>query len=239
MRSDLKKLLLDLASAPYRRTGRFNYYWARGKLAADPIFVALLEQAVFSPGFRVLDLGSGRGLLSAWFLAAEQLGTQGRWPAPVMPPQGLRFRGVELMAREVDCGIRALHPVYGERVQLTSGDMRLAELRDVEAIAILDALHYIPYAEQDLLVDRIHAALRSGGLFVTRVGDAGGGMRFFLSQIVDRVTTFMQGHRLARMWCRPLPAWISLLRAKGFAVEVQPMSAGTPFANFMLVARVP
>ncbi|MHB8743750.1 MAG: hypothetical protein ACYC9L_11560 [Sulfuricaulis sp.] len=138
MRSDLKKLLLDLASAPYRRTGRFNY-WARGKLAAD---------------------------------------------------------------------------------------------------LILDALYYIPYAEQDLLLDRIRAALRSGGLFVTRVGDAGAGLRFFLSQIVDRVIFFTQGHRLARMWCRPLPAWISVLRAKGFAVEAQPVSAGTPFANFMLEASV-
>jgi SAM-dependent methyltransferase len=239
MRSDLKKLLLDFASAPYRRTGRFNYHWARGKLAADPIFVALLEQGVFPAGSRVLDLGCGRGLLSAWFLAAERLAALGRWQAPIMPPQGLRFRGVELMTRETDCGNRALHPIYGERVQFVGGDMRFAELRDADAIAILDALHYIPYADQDIMLDRIRAALGSGGLFVTRIGDAGGGLRFVLSQIADCVISFTQGHRLTRMWCRPLPVWISVLRAKGFAVDSQPMSAGTPFANYMLVARVP
>jgi hypothetical protein len=79
MYAPLNKRLLDLASAPYRITGNFNYYSARGKLAHDPIFVALLKQGVFPDNARVLDLGYGRGLLAAWLLAAEQLGAHGDW----------------------------------------------------------------------------------------------------------------------------------------------------------------
>lgn len=237
MQSILKKRLLDIACQPYRVTGNFNYRWARGKLARDPIFPALLEQAVLPDGVRVLDLGCGRGLLAAWFLAAEQLAIQGDWPTAVEPPKGLCFRGVELMVREVDCGNHALQPIYGRRVQLSGGDMRTTDLGEADVIAILDVLHYIPYAEQDRLLDQIRAALGTGGLFVTRVGDACGGLRFWLSQIVDHCLAFAQGHRLDRLWCRPVAGWISALEARGFAVQALPMSSGTPFANVMLISR--
>ena len=238
MQADLKKRLLDLATAPYRPTGNFNYRWARGKLGHDPIFTALIEQSIFPDGARVLDLGCGRGLLAAWFLAAEQLAVQGDWPEAMAPPKGLHFRGVELMAREADCGNRALQPIHGKRVQLSGGDMREADMRNTDVIAILDVLHYISRTEQDRMLDRIRAALDMGGLFVTRVGDASGRLRFALSQIVDFGISFAHGHRSGRLWCRPLADWVSALEARGFAVQAIPMSAGTPFANVMLVSRV-
>ncbi|MDP2369849.1 class I SAM-dependent methyltransferase [Rhodoferax sp.] len=239
MQTQLKKQWLDLACSPYRPTGRFNYHWARGKLAGDPIFAALVEHGIFPNGARVLDLGCGRGLLAAWCLAAERLAARGAWPAQITaPPSGLSFRGVELMAREAQCGNDALQPIYGQRVQLTGGDMRVADMNDLDVVAILDVLHYIPHAQQNQMLDRIRAALGSGGIFVTRVGNAGSGWRFTASQWVDRCISFAQGHRLARMWCRPVSAWTQALEDRGFSVEALPMSAGTPFANVMLVARV-
>jgi SAM-dependent methyltransferase len=238
MQALLKNQLLDLASAPYRHTGQFNYHWARGKLRHDPIFTALLEQPLLPDGARVLDLGCGRGLLAAWLLAAEQLARQGQWCAPVPAPQGLSFRGVELMAREADCGNRALQPVHGQRVQLSAGDMRSTELGGADAIVILDVMHYIEPHEQERLLDQVRAALDRGGLFITRVGDARSGWRFRLSQLVDCCMAFAQGHGATRMWCRPVTEWIGALEARGFAVESRSMSQGTPFANVMLVARL-
>lgn len=237
MQASLKKRLLDFATEAYRLTGRFNYHWARGKLRGDPIFAALLNRPILPDGARILDLGCGRGLLAAWLLGAERLAAQGEWPSRPTPPTGLYFRGIELMEREVICGNKALQPLHGERVRLSGGDMREAELNDADVIAILDALHYIPYAEQDHMLDRIRAALHTGGLFVTRIGDADGGLRFALSQVVDACMSFAQGHRLERMWCRPLDDWMRALETRGFAVEATPMSDGTPFANVMLVAR--
>jgi SAM-dependent methyltransferase len=238
MQPALIRHLLDLACAPYRHAGRFDFGWARGKLKHDPIFAALIDLRLLPDNVRVLDLGCGRGLLAAWFLAAERLASTDRWPRHVpRPPQGLRFRGVELMAREADTGNRVLHPQYGPRVQLSGGDMRAADLGDADVIAVLDVLHYIPYADQDRLLDRIHAALPPNGLFITRVGDAAGGLLFRISQWVDRCMSFAQGHRLGRMWCRPVSEWTQALTRRGFSVEARRMSAGTPFANVMLVAR--
>jgi cyclopropane fatty-acyl-phospholipid synthase-like methyltransferase len=231
--------LLSNACLPYRVTGRANFGWARGKLKHDPMFMALLERQVLPDGAMVMDLGCGRGLLAAWCLAAERMAQQGQWVAPFSPPRGLRFRGVELMAREAVCGNAALQPHYGARVELAGGDMRTADLGGVDAIAALDVLHYIPTADQDQLLDRIRSALRPGGVFVTRVGDAHAGLRFRISQWVDRCISFVQGHRLSRMWCRSAANWTLALQRRGFTVQACPMSTGTPFANVMLVCRVP
>lgn len=238
MQSTLKKRLLDQATAPYRPTGHFNYRWARGKLYHDPIFSALVESPILPDNARILDLGCGRGLLAAWLLAAEQLAQQGDWPSETPPPKNLSFRGVELMAQEAECGNQALQPIHGKRVQLSGGDMRTADMSNTDVIAILDVLHYVPYAEQDRILDTIRAALDAGGIFVTRVGDAHEGWRFKFSQIVDLCMSYAQGHRLEQMWCRPLTEWIAALEARGFIVQAIPMSTGTPFANVMLVSSV-
>ena len=231
--------LLSHACLPYRATGRANFGWARGKLKHDPMFMALLQHRILPDGATVMDLGCGRGLLAAWCLAAERLAQQGGWSATFAPPRGLSFRGVELMAREAECGNKALQPLYGSRVALTGGDMRMADLGGVDVVAALDVLHYIPTADQEQLLDRIRAALRPGGVFVTRVGDAHAGLRFRISQLVDHGISFIQGHRLSRMWCRSAAEWTTALQARGFTVESCAMSTGTPFANVMLVCRVP
>lgn len=240
MKRSLKKQLIHLATLPFKPVGIVHYYWGRGKLGGDPIFAALLDEQIFPSDARIIDLGCGRGLLAAWFLAAEKLFLDGGWPADAAPPPtGLRFRGLELMGREAEAGNRALQPIYPGRVSLAQGDLRQADLSQLDVVAILDALHYVNYAEQDVVLDQIRAALVPGGLFLTRVGDAGAGLRFFLSQIVDRSISFVQGHRLPRMWCRPIQEWVRILEARGFEVRTQPMNGANPFANIMLVAKLP
>ena len=238
MKKRLKKRLLNRATRPYARTFITNYFWARGKLGGDPVFSALLDDGVFADGTRLLDLGCGRGLLAAWLLAAEKMAHDGLWPASRTPPQAMQFRGVELIAREVRCGNFALQAAHGNRVSLAVGDMRDADISDVDAVTILDVLHYIPHDEQDQLLDRIRAALSQDGLFVTRVGDASEGWRFRFSQMVDACMAAFQGHRLPPTWCRSLPEWQHALETRGFSVQVLPMSQGTWFANVLLICRV-
>lgn len=239
MFAELNKQLVRAASEPYRNTGRFNHGWARGKLGHDPVFAGIVDLGVIPNGARLVDLGCGRGLLAAWLLGAERLLLQGQWRGATQPPRGLMIRGVELMEREADCGNRALQPIYGERVRLSEGDMRCAELGRVDVITMLDVLHYIPFADQDRLLDRIRAALIQGGLLIARVGDAGAGWRFRFSKWVDAVMWYVQGHRLPSSWCRSVDDWVAALQLRGFTVETTSMSRGTPFANVLLVARVP
>ena len=105
-------------------------------------------------------------------------------------------------------------------------------------ITILDALHYFDHAHQIDMLQRIRrtAARR---LFLTRVGDASAGLPYHLCSWVDHAVTFMRGHRLPRLYRRPLAEWVALLQRFGFVVETDPMNEGKPFANVMLVCRVP
>ena len=48
---------------------------------------------------------------------------------------------------------------------------------------------------------------------------------------------FSRGHGVPTLHCRPASEWIATLRRLGFSVEAMPMSAGTPFANVLLVAH--
>jgi hypothetical protein len=50
---------------------------------------------------------------------------------------------------------------------------------------------------------------------------------------------FMRGHKSSRLYCRSLSEWTSVLQKIGFQVETKPMSEGTPFANVLMLARLP
>ncbi|MBA4261650.1 MAG: methyltransferase type 11 [Comamonadaceae bacterium] len=232
-------VLLDEATQPFRAAGRFAYHYARGKLGGDPIFRELLRRGLLPTQGSMLDLGCGQGSLFAWLLAARRLYEQGHYPADwAPPPQPQRLRGVELMKKDVDRAAQAFgveHPV----VRVEQGDMNQTDFGHPDAITILDALHYFDHAQQAQVLRRIHDALPPGGLFLTRVGDASAGLPFHISNWVDHVATFGRGHRLPRLYCRSLAEWTALLTQTGFEVNHSPMSEGRPFANVMLVCRVP
>lgn len=237
MQAALRSQLLEHAARPYRIAGQFNYRWARGKLNGDPIFTALLEQGTLMRSRRVLDLGCGRGLLAAWFLAAEHLAASGSWTATLDVPKGLVFRGVDLHAGACSAGNAALQPLYGSQAQFSYGNMCQAELHGFDTIVVLDALHYIPYAQQDALFDRICGTLPAGGTFITRIGNAGGGWRFRFSRWVDLWVARAQGLHIGDLYCRLPGDWIRALEQRGFEVTSQPMDDGTPFANVLLIAQ--
>jgi SAM-dependent methyltransferase len=231
------KQLLDDATEGFRSGGPFAYHYARGKLGTDPIFREMLRRGLLPARGRLLDLGCGQGSLFAWLLAARRLHGRGQWPADWPPPPEFRqLRGIELMQNDVDRAAETFgrdHPV----VRVEQGDMNHADFGEVDAVTILDALHYFDHAQQKKVLQRIHAALPEGGLFLTRIGDASAGLPFHISNWVDHVVTFARGHRLPRLYCRPLAEWKALLTGVGFHVQSDPMSEGKPFANVMLVCR--
>jgi SAM-dependent methyltransferase len=229
--------LLDTASAPYRSAGRFAWRFARGKLGMDPVFRHLIEQGHIRPGARVLDIGCGQGLLASLLTSSAALAQQGRWPS-AWPPAPTRVTGIELMPRDVERARTALASL-GERAQFVCGDMRHTEFPSVDAVVILDVLHYISVDEQNQVLARVRAALPAGGLLLLRVGDASARRGFAISQWVDAVVTRIRGHRVLPQFGRTLAEWSAQLVQLGFEVRSQPMSAGTPFANVLLIAKVP
>jgi len=214
--------LVDAASAPYRAAGRFAWRFARAKLGRDPVFRALLEERMIPDNARLLDLGCGQGLLPALLAAA---GT----------PRLAVYRGLELMARDV---ARA-HLALGASCGVRQGDIRRADFGAADAVVILDVLHYMEGPDQDAVLRRVRDALAAGGVLLLRVGNAGAGLPFRFSNWVDWTVALARGHGATRFHCRSVAQWRSALEALGFAVQAEPMSRGTPFANVLLTARLP
>jgi SAM-dependent methyltransferase len=228
--------LIAAASAPYRSAGRFAWHFARGKLQGDPAFAAILAHGLLSDGKRILDLGCGQGLLASWLLTAHAAYRDGRWPHGwPRPPAPEQLTGVDFAAREVAWARTAL----GERARIVLEDIRRANYVSADAIVILDVLHFMDFAAQEAVLARARAALSPGGVLLLRVGDAEGGAGFALSKLIDRVVALLRYQRLPRLHCRPAREWRSLLGQLGFLTEALPMSQGTPFANVLLVGRLP
>lgn len=225
-------ILARAAAERYRSAGRFAHGFALGKLTRDPVFEQLLRRGLLGRAGSVLDLGCGQGLLAALLLAARQAFEAGRWPAQwPAPPAASSLRGLELMPREVERARRAL----GKQAAIELADIALSPFPPAEVVVILDVLHYLDFDAQADVLARVPQALAPGGRLLLRVGDAGGGLGFRISQIVDHLVTSARGHGLRRLYCRPVADWLDLLRNLGFSVQPSPMSEGTPFANVLLI----
>ena len=229
----LKNHLVETAAERYLSASRFAYHFAKGKLGTDPVFTAILAQGLIPDGARILDLGCGQGLLAAWLLAAGACEDNRRWCADwPPPPRNWIFRGIELLPRDVDRGRKALGP----SACLERGDIRSTPFGENEVVVILDVLHYMDMDNQKRVLRKVRESLNAGGMLILRVGDAAAGLPFKFSNWVDQCVLLIRGHGLVRLFCRSVADWIELLRGIGFETQAVPMSAGTPFANVLLIA---
>jgi SAM-dependent methyltransferase len=234
LRAAIPAALLEAASQPYRSVSRFAYHFARGKLSGDPVYTAILSLGLLRGRSRVLDLGSGQGLLTAWLRAAERCDELGAWPHDWAPaPRAVSTLGIELMRQDVERARRALGP----DTQVLHGDIRTVSYGEHDAVVILDVLHYLGSASQHDVLRRVRSALPSGGVLLLRVADADGGLRFRYGQWIDQLIMKVRGHGWVKMHCRSAAQWRALLDSCGFDCAALPMSQGTPFANVLLVAR--
>jgi len=226
--------LIAAAAARYAPAGRFAAGFARGKLRHDPVFVALLKRGLVPDGARVLDLGCGQGVLLALLVAAREQYRAGRWPAGwPAPPSHLRLRGIEVLRSDV----RRARVALGSEAEIEEADLRVARVTPSDVIVLLDVVHYLEPPAQERLLGAVADALAPGGLFLMRVGDVTAGIPAFLTRMIDHLVTLARGSGLHPFHCRTVPQWAAALERRGFAVDAEPKSEGTPFANVLLVAR--
>ena len=237
------RALHDAATQPYRAAGKFAWHFARGKLGRDPVFRGMLERGDLPSG-RVVDIGCGQGLLASLLHSCARLADAGRWPAAwPAAPRATAYTGIELMPRDVRRAEAAVGTLAlgdgqpgGQVPRFVCGDMCSTPLPACEVVVILDVLHYVDHAAQDAVLRRVHQALRPHGRLLLRVGDMADAGGFRISQWVDMLVTWVRGHRAPPTWGRSVAEWTAALQSLGFTVRAVPMSAGTPFANVLLVA---
>jgi SAM-dependent methyltransferase len=203
-------------------------------LGNDPVYRAILERGLLRGRTRILDLGSGQSLLTAWLQVARRRCDRGDWPVAWPPAPGpLSVRGIELMPRDVKRARTAL----GHDADIVEGDIRHAEFGTADAVVVLDVLHYIVADAQQCVLRKVRRALPERGLLLLRVCDAGAGLRYRYTQWVDRIVMLSRGHASVAPHCRTVEQWRSLLLDCGFDSDAVPMSQGTPFANVLLIAH--
>lgn len=228
--------LLEAATRPYMSSGKYAWYFARGKLRHDPFFFWMLRSGLLPERGRLLDLGCGQGLLLALLTAARRQYVRGEWPHGwPEPPSSFQMHGIELDRGRAETARRAL----GTAAEIDCCDIRHAPFPACSVVVLNGVLLYLDEAEQVRVLQKAVDALCPGGLLLLREADAGAGWRFQITQWTDRLIAANRGRFWRKLHYRAAPAWISSLEELGLTVHVQPMREGTPFSNILLIGRVP
>jgi methyltransferase family protein len=227
--------LARAASRPFLRGGIYPWQFARWKLRLDPVFLALLREGYLPDRGRLVDVGCGQGVLLALLVAAREQYRHGEWPPGwARPPLNLELRGLERRRDRVWVARRALR----DSAQVERCDVRETALPRCSAIATLDLLLYLEPDDQRRLLEKAAAALDPGGVLLLREADTAAGFAYQVTRWSARLSAMGTGGLWPQIHCRSAAEWASLLEALGFSVAAaEPMSAGTPFANVLFVAR--
>ncbi|SAK92718.1 tRNA (cmo5U34)-methyltransferase [Caballeronia temeraria] len=232
--------LIETASLPYRAAGRFAWHFASAKLRRDPFFAHILAHGLIPDGARILDLGSGQGLLAAWLVGAHAWHRHdaghawpARWPAPPAPRS---IHGIELTPRDVGRARIALK-AHEARVRFVCDDIRVAPFPEADVIVACDVLHYVDANAQESILRRARASLAADGVLLLRVSDAAAGWRARLDRAVDFGMQIARSARANALTVRSEAQWLALLDALRFDVSILPMGTGPHRANRLLIAR--
>lgn len=197
--------------------------WTRAyialKLAWDPLFDVACGH-IRNQGQQVLDLGCGFGLLG---LLMHKSGIS------------LRYRGVDTDARKLNINKEAVRYFGFSEVGFEANDATNAPIPPGATICILDAIHFLDPASQELMLKRLATAAASGSLVMIRTKFQATGWRYIISLIGKLL-------RLATLW--PInrshyPKKANLIEPFekcGLRVEIQPLKNGLFWGgHFLLV----
>ena len=228
--------LVRRASERFVTSSIVAWEFARGKLAGDPLYRAVVMNGVLPAGGAgtVVDVGCGSGLTLALLAEVAAAEREGRWPsdqarAPVLE----RLVGIELRPRVARLAAAAL----GDAATIVTGDAREITPQDADAVLLLDVLHMIPHRDQEQLIATVASRLSPSGVILVREADAAAGLGFHAVRIGNRLKALIFGHWRQRFAFRTAEDWQALFERLGFFTTVQRASEGTPFANVLFIAR--
>ncbi len=229
------QLLVRRASDRYLDAGITAWEFARGKLSGDPVYAAALDRELPGATGTLLDVGCGQGLMLALVAEAQETAAQGTWDTTRPdPPQFTRLVGVETRPRIAAIAAGAL----SHEAEIVTADARGVELPVHDVALLFDVLHMLPDADQRQLLRAVRAAIAPTGRLLVREADAAAGWRFLMVRMGNRLKALVGGRWRQRFAFRTAAGWRALLQEEGFEPRLEPMGAGTPFANVLITAGV-
>jgi uncharacterized protein (DUF2062 family)/SAM-dependent methyltransferase len=201
---------------------RARFHYVRIKLLRDPVMKMVADQGIERSLGEVLDIGTGRGQLPLLLLALDRADT---------------VRGFDWDADKVEAAARAAARTPALAATFSVADATDAALADADSVLLIDVLHYLNDGEQDALIDRAAAAVRSGGRLLIREADTERGWRSYVTLLEEKVFTALRFNRGPRVRFRAVRLIVERLEQRGFDVTILPAWSGTPFSNVLVVAE--
>lgn len=199
------------AIAP-RYDTRFLRWYARSKLATDPLYDAVAQRLRGHP-HPVIDVGCGIGLM------AFHLRSQG-FAQPIT--------GIDHDAAKIAEASRAAY----EGIRFTTGDAR-DPIPAGSSVLLLDVLHYFAAEEQARILENAARAVPPGGVAIIRDAVRDGSWRYRATYAAE---LFARGIRWIRAERLHFPTRERIAGAfEGFEAQVTPLWGATPFNNYLFV----
>ncbi len=198
----------------YRRAPIADRVYVAAKLRWDPL--TQLLAALPGQYGRLLDAGCGRGQFALF------LGELGRCE---------RVLGFDGDPRRVAVAVAA-----GGSAGFARHDLLTFPRQELDTLIFADVLHYLPPSEQDQALQRATECVTHGRILIREL-DAQPAARSTITRSLEwlaEVVGYNRG-RSGRHY-RPASEIVARLTGAGFACEVLGASAGTPFANVLIVA---
>lgn len=201
---------------------RPHYYYARIKLATDPLYAGVGE-VLAGTSAPLLDLGCGIGLL------AHALRAQG-FSGP--------YLGVDSDARKIDSARAAGGRAELAAVAFTCFDLENGFPDHEGSVALLDILQFLAPTAQDAVLERAMDCLVPGSRLVIRSGLALPGWRLAFTRGVDRLARLVGWMNVGPQRYPDRSALERRFAERGLTATFRPLHGRMPFENWLICAAL-
>ncbi len=222
---------VEQAARYFLESGISHWAFARGKIRHDPLYALLARSPDLAGAAAVLDLGCGTGLVLARL--RERRLAAGRAAGNEHGQREQDYLGLDASPRRIAVARESL----GRWGRFQVADIGKTAFPTVDTIVLADVLHYLPEVTQNAVLERAARSLRPGGTLLLREADAGGGWRFLVTRLSERLRALLRRDWRQSFCYRSRGRWMSRMAELGLDVSCQPAGRGTPFANVLITAR--
>jgi SAM-dependent methyltransferase len=202
---------------------RWHYYYARSKLATDPLYDAVTA-VLAGTDAPLLDLGCGVGLLPHVCNASGL---------------ALPYAGVDNDAVKIALAKAAAERAGLANTRFATADLALGIPSHQGSVALLDVLQFLPPARVPGLIAEAAACVTVNGRLLIRTGLQAAGWRTGMTRAADWLARAVQWMNVAPRAYPTRESLLDQLTTQGLTAEFKPLWGNTPFNNWLVVARRP